>query len=101
MTNCLLDVRCEKVLNPLRENVVRQIQDMTDGYGCDVYLEASGNPVSVRQGLLACRKAANFVEFSVFKVRPRACLRGDMQGQGRIATSLARVARGTNKVEGF
>jgi threonine dehydrogenase-like Zn-dependent dehydrogenase len=31
-----------------------------------VYLEASGNPKSVEQGLHCIRKAGNFVEFSVF-----------------------------------
>lgn len=55
------------VMNPLKENVVRTIRGITDGYGCDVYLEASGNPASVVQGMEACRKAATFVEFSVFK----------------------------------
>lgn len=55
------------VMNPLKEDVVKTIRSITDGYGCDVYLEASGNPASVVQGINACRKAATFVEFSVFK----------------------------------
>lgn len=50
-----------------RDDVVSSVKEMTNGYGCDVYLEASGNPASVRQGLEVCRKAATFVEFSVFK----------------------------------
>lgn len=40
---------------------------MCGGYGCDVYLEASGAPASVKQGVLMTRKAGRFVEFSVFK----------------------------------
>lgn len=36
------------------------------GYGADVYLEASGAGASVAQGLQMVRKAATFVEFSVF-----------------------------------
>lgn len=36
------------------------------GYGADVYLEASGAGASVAQGLRMVRKAATFVEFSVF-----------------------------------
>lgn len=39
---------------------------MTDGYGCDVYIEASGNPAAVTQGLQMIRKLGRFVEFSVF-----------------------------------
>ncbi len=58
----------DMVMNPLKEDVVSAIRNITGGYGCDVYLEASGNPASVIQGINACRKAANFVEFSVFKV---------------------------------
>lgn len=36
------------------------------GYGCDVYIEATGHPSSVEQGLHAIRKLGAFVEFSVF-----------------------------------
>ncbi|MFR3321033.1 MAG: zinc-binding dehydrogenase [Lachnospiraceae bacterium] len=39
---------------------------LTDGYGCDIYIEATGNPASVRQGLTVIRKLGTFVEFSVF-----------------------------------
>ena len=39
---------------------------MTGGYGCDVYIEATGNPVGVSQGLGMIRKLGRFVEFSVF-----------------------------------
>ncbi len=31
------------VFNP-REDVVKIVKDMTDGYGCDVYIEATGHP---------------------------------------------------------
>jgi erythritol/L-threitol dehydrogenase len=54
-------------LNPRTDDVIAAIQDMTDGYGCDVYIEATGHPASVEQGLLAIRKAGNFVEFSVMR----------------------------------
>lgn len=50
-----------------KDDVVESIREMTGGYGCDAYLEATGNPASVKQGLDVCRKAATFVEFSVFK----------------------------------
>ncbi len=53
-------------LNPLEEDVVKIVRDMTDGYGCDVYIEATGHPASVKQGLHMIRKLGRFVEFSVF-----------------------------------
>ena len=54
------------VMNPLKEDVVKIIKEMTGGYGCDVYIEATGHPSSVMQGLNMIRKRGRFVEFSVF-----------------------------------
>jgi len=54
------------VMNPLKEDVVKIIKQMTGGYGCDVYIEATGHPSSVVQGLKMIRKRGRFVEFSVF-----------------------------------
>lgn len=54
------------VLNPSKVDVVKEIKDMTDGYGCDIYIEATGHPKSVEQGLQMIRKLGRFVEFSVF-----------------------------------
>lgn len=54
------------VMNPGKEDVVKKIKDMTDGYGCDIYIEATGHPSSVIQGLDMIRKMGRFVEFSVF-----------------------------------
>lgn len=70
----MIDSRLEKarefgadyVWNPSRDNVVDLINEMTDGYGCDVYIEATGHPSSVTQGLSMIRKLGRFVEFSVF-----------------------------------
>jgi threonine dehydrogenase-like Zn-dependent dehydrogenase len=54
------------VMNPLKDDVVKIIKQMTGGYGCDVYIEATGHPSSVAQGLNMIRKRGRFVEFSVF-----------------------------------
>jgi threonine dehydrogenase-like Zn-dependent dehydrogenase len=54
------------VINPSKINAVEEIHGLTDGYGCDVYIEATGHPSSVTQGLEAIRKNGNFVEFSLF-----------------------------------
>jgi len=53
-------------MNPAREDVVQKVLDLTGGYGCDVYIEASGSPSGVTQGLSMLRKKGRFVEFSVF-----------------------------------
>ncbi|MBV9488798.1 MAG: alcohol dehydrogenase catalytic domain-containing protein [Verrucomicrobia bacterium] len=53
-------------LNPLKDDVVQIVKDLTGGYGCDVYIEATGHPNAVVQGLQMIRKLGRFVEFSVF-----------------------------------
>ncbi len=56
----------DMVINPLKEDAIKIVKDLTDGYGCDVYIEATGAPVGVTQGLEMIRKLGRFVEFSVF-----------------------------------
>jgi threonine dehydrogenase-like Zn-dependent dehydrogenase len=46
-------------------NAVQQVLDLTDGYGCDVYIEATGAGPAVAQGLQMIRRLGTFVEFSV------------------------------------
>ena len=41
------------VLNPSKCDVLKEVKELTDGYGCDVYIEATGNPASVKQGSVA------------------------------------------------
>ncbi len=54
------------VINPSKEDAVKAIMDMTDGYGCDIYIEATGHPAAVQQGMNMIRRLGRFVEFSVF-----------------------------------
>jgi len=54
------------VLNPGRGDVVGAVKGLTGGYGCDVYIEATGASIGVTQGLQMIRKLGRFVEFSVF-----------------------------------
>ncbi|MDR2111768.1 MAG: zinc-binding dehydrogenase, partial [Candidatus Accumulibacter sp.] len=49
-----------------RDDVIRIVRELTGGYGCDVYIEATGHPGGVTQGLEMIRKLGRFVEFSVF-----------------------------------
>jgi threonine dehydrogenase-like Zn-dependent dehydrogenase len=52
-------------LNPAEEDVVARVLELTGGYGCDVYIEASGAGPAVPQGLEMIRRLGTFVEFSV------------------------------------
>ena len=52
-------------LNVTQEDVIARVLDLTDGYGCDVYIEATGHPAAVHQGLQMIRKLGTYVEFSV------------------------------------
>lgn len=60
--------RCgaDLVLNVGREDVVAAVKDLTGGYGADVYLEGTGHPSAVGQGLNLLRKLGTYVEYSVF-----------------------------------
>ena len=53
--------------NPATIDVVDEVQRLTEGYGCDVYIEATGHPRAVQQGLDMIRKLGTFVEFSVMR----------------------------------
>ena len=54
-------------LNIARDDVAGEVARLTDGYGADVYLEGTGHPAAVEQGLGLLRKQGRFVEYSVFK----------------------------------
>lgn len=53
-------------INPKTQDVDEVVRSLTDGYGCDVYIETTGHPSGVTQGLQIIRKLGRFVEFSVF-----------------------------------
>ncbi|MFB9760223.1 alcohol dehydrogenase catalytic domain-containing protein [Ectobacillus funiculus] len=57
----------DMVINPAKEDAIAIVKELTDGYGCDIYIEATGAQKSVEQGLTMIRKLGRFVEFSVFK----------------------------------
>ncbi len=42
------------------------VKGLTEGYGADVYLEGSGHPSAVLQGLTLLRKLGTYVEYGVF-----------------------------------
>ncbi len=71
-----LDARADRVerarglgadlaIDVTREDAVARVKGLTGGYGCDVYIEATGHPAAVSQGLQMIRKLGTYVEFSV------------------------------------
>lgn len=53
-------------INIGREDAVAKVKELTEGYGADVYIECTGHPSAVSQGLNLLRKLGTFVEYSVF-----------------------------------
>ncbi len=60
------------VLNPMECNVAEEIKKLTGGLGCDVYIEASGSPRSVTQGLESLRNLGRYVQMGVFAEEVKA-----------------------------
>jgi len=54
-------------VNPAKEDAVQRVRDLTDGYGCDVLIEATGNAEAITPALHMMRKLGTFVEFSVMR----------------------------------
>jgi len=54
-------------LNPKKEDAIQRVRDLTDGYGCDVLIEATGNAEAVTPALHMIRKLGTLVEFSVMR----------------------------------
>ena len=54
------------VINVVKEDAVAKVRDLSDGYGCDIYIEASGYPQAVNQGMEMIRKLGTYVELGVF-----------------------------------
>ncbi|MBD5657025.1 MAG: alcohol dehydrogenase catalytic domain-containing protein [Candidatus Eremiobacteraeota bacterium] len=53
-------------INTSETDAVAAVKAMTDGYGCDVFIEATGYAPMVNVGMQMIRKLGRFVEFSVF-----------------------------------
>jgi threonine dehydrogenase-like Zn-dependent dehydrogenase len=54
-------------VNVGREDPQQIVRDLTEGYGADVYLEGTGHPAAVLQGLNLLRKLGTYVEYGVFR----------------------------------
>jgi threonine dehydrogenase-like Zn-dependent dehydrogenase len=52
-------------INPLEEDAIARVKGLTEGYGCDVYIEATGSAQGPQQGLHMIRRLGTVVAFSV------------------------------------
>jgi threonine dehydrogenase-like Zn-dependent dehydrogenase len=55
-----------RTIDITQEDPVEAVKTLTGGLGADVYLEATGHPGAVLQGLNILRKRGTFVEYGVF-----------------------------------
>lgn len=53
-------------VNIVEQDPTELVHSMTEGYGADVYLEGTGHPSAVSQGLTLLRKLGTYVEYGVF-----------------------------------
>ncbi|MDO4252975.1 MAG: alcohol dehydrogenase catalytic domain-containing protein [Rothia sp. (in: high G+C Gram-positive bacteria)] len=56
----------DMTINIKDQDPVAAIKEVTAGYGADVYIECTGHPSAVPQGLNLLRKLGTYVEYSVF-----------------------------------
>lgn len=61
-----LKLGADHAINVREQDPVDAVKKLSDGYGCDVYIENTGHPSGVVQGLSMIRKLGRFVEFSLF-----------------------------------
>ena len=63
-----LAVECgaDTIVNIATEDAGSIVGSLTGGYGADIYLEATGHPSAVLQGLNLQRKLGTYVEYGVF-----------------------------------
>jgi threonine dehydrogenase-like Zn-dependent dehydrogenase len=59
------ELGADLALDPLAEDPPAAVRELTGGYGCDIYIEMSGAPEAVRQGLEMTRALGTVVSFSV------------------------------------
>jgi threonine dehydrogenase-like Zn-dependent dehydrogenase len=62
-----LKTGADLAINIAAEDAVAKVMELTKGIGADVYLEGTGHPSAVPQGLNLLRKLGTYVEYSVFK----------------------------------
>ncbi len=60
------ELGADVIINPLEEDPVERVKELTGGLGCDVVLEASGSPQAVEAAIEMLRRRGRLMEFAVF-----------------------------------
>lgn len=60
------ELGADVVINPEKDDVVKEVKNLTDGLGCDVVLEDSGSSAAVEQAVEMLRRRGRLMEFGVF-----------------------------------
>ncbi|MGI6368687.1 MAG: alcohol dehydrogenase catalytic domain-containing protein [Anaerolineae bacterium] len=63
--NLALQMGADLAIDVSQGDAIQRVLELTEGYGCDVYIEATGAGPAVSQGLQMLRKLGTMVEFSV------------------------------------
>jgi len=63
------ELGADVVINPLEEDAVARVLALTEGYGADVFIEATGNASVPQMGLEMVRRLGTIVAFSVLAER--------------------------------
>ena len=80
------------VLNPTYDNVEERVKEVTDGLGCDIVIEATGNPKGVEVATKLVRKKGRLCIFSYHPNPVEVSLRDwDAKGLEIIMTCPARA----------
>lgn len=59
------ELGADQIINVQQENGIQKIRDLTNGYGCDVYIDCSGNGRSVALGVEALRYMGRYTQMGV------------------------------------
>ncbi|MCD6445463.1 zinc-binding dehydrogenase [Candidatus Bathyarchaeota archaeon] len=85
----------DETINAGREDVIRKVKELTDGYGADVVIEAIGLPATWEEALKLVRKGGTVLEFggcpigTEIKVKTEALHYGELTVKGAFhATPL-------------
>ena len=62
-----MELGADHAFNPKTTDVDAAIKDLTDGIGCDIYLEASGSPAALETAFQVLRKRGRLMVYGVYR----------------------------------
>ncbi|BBE29861.1 L-threonine 3-dehydrogenase [Tepiditoga spiralis] len=65
--NMAKELGADLVINPMKQDLIEEVNKFTDGHGADVLLEMSGNVKALNDGINAVRNAGEVAVLAVYK----------------------------------